>query len=138
MTNKQLFKDDSFYSFITIKNIHCHIQRDFIGCIPTGWWRGGLSHCSGLCSRDLGQIGILGGNWHFGWRCFFSGGTWKFPTYIKNSEYESQTKKNDSNCNFYNFWPLLVPYPNNFLVVCLFVLIFHGLYTPPQIFLLWG
>ena len=37
-----------------------------------------LSHFSeSLHRRDLGQIGILGGNWHFrrGW--FFSGGTWK-------------------------------------------------------------
>ena len=77
-----------------------------------------------------GQIGILGGNWHFGWGWFSSGGTWKFPTCIENSEYESQIKKNDSNCNFYHF-SLLVPHPNNFLVVCFCILIFNGIYPPP-------
>ena len=41
--------------------------------------------------RDLGQIGILGGNWHcrWGW-CFFR---WDLKTpCIKNSEYKSQPK----------------------------------------------
>ena len=38
-------------------------------------------------------------------------------------------QKNDSDCNFYHV-PLLVPYPNNFLVVCICILIFHGLYFP--------
>ena len=48
----------------------------------------------------------------------------------------SQTK-NDSKCNFYNF-SLLAPYPNNFLVVCICVLSFHGIYSPhQQIFFLW-
>ena len=87
------------------------------------------SFSEGLYSRDLCQIRILGGNWHFGWWWFFSGGTWKFSTYIKNSEYESQKKK-VSNCNF-SLFSLLVPYPNNFLVVCLFILIFHDIYPPP-------
>ena len=42
-------------------------------------------------------------------------------------------QKNDSNCNIYNF-PLLVPYPCKFLVVCICILIFHGIYFPyPQI-----
>ena len=37
---------------------------------------GGLSHFSERsCRRDLGQIGILGGNWHFRWEWFFLGGT---------------------------------------------------------------
>ena len=41
---------------------------------------GGLSHFSeGLYWRDLGQIGIFGGNGHFRWGWFFSGGTWKLP-----------------------------------------------------------
>ena len=35
-------------------------------------------------------------------------------------------QKNDSNCNLYYF-SLLVPCPNNFLVVCLCILIFHGI-----------
>ena len=48
-------------------------------------------------------------------------------------------QKNASDCNFYNF-SLLVPYPNNFLVVCICVLTFHFVYSPshPQIFFLWG
>ena len=57
---------------------------------------------------------------------------------IKNSEYQSQTKKNDSICNFCDF-SLLVSYPNKFLVVCIYILIFHGIYSPyPQILFLWG
>ena len=54
--------------------------RGGIVCIPPGWWDGGLSHFSERLSRiDLGQIGILGGNWHFrrGW--FFLCRTWKLP-----------------------------------------------------------
>ena len=39
-------------------------------------------------------------------------------------------KKNDSDSNFYNF-SLLVPYPNNFLLVCICILIFHGIYPLP-------
>ena len=47
-------------------------------------------------------------------------------------------KKNDPNCNFYNF-SLLVPYPNKFLVICICIL-FSMVYTPShsQIFFLWG
>ena len=42
-------------------------------------------------------------------------------------------KKKDRDCNFYNF-SLLAPYPNKFLVVCICILIFHGIYSPfPQI-----
>ena len=40
-----------------------------------------------------------------------------------------QKKKNDSDFNFYNF-SLLVPYPNKFLVVCICIVIFHGIYSP--------
>ena len=40
-----------------------------------------------------------------------------------------QTKKNDSDCNFCNFW-LLVLYPNNFLLVCIYTLILNGIYSP--------
>ena len=50
-------------------------------------------------------------------------------SFTKNSEYKSQAKKNDSDCNFYNFW-LLVPYPNKFVVVCICTVIFHGIYSP--------
>ena len=53
--------------------------------VPQGDGVGGLSHFSeGLYSRDLDHIEILGGNWHFECWCFFSGGTWKFPVYIKS------------------------------------------------------
>ena len=40
---------------------------------PLGWWgEKGLSHFSeGSYRRDLGQIGILGGKWHFSWGWFF-------------------------------------------------------------------
>ena len=48
-----------------------------------------------------------------------------------NSQYcitNFKQKINDSNCNFYNFL-LLVPCPNNFLVLCICILIFHGIYS---------
>ena len=50
-------------------------------------------------------------------------------------------KRNDSNCNFY-YVSLLIPYPNKFLVVCLCILIFDGIYLPPPpqpqiFFVLW-
>ena len=70
------------------------------------WGRGSwLSHFSeGLYKRDLDQIGILGGNWHFRWELFFFRWDLKTP-YIKNSEDKSQAKikKKDTDCNFYNF-----------------------------------
>ena len=91
---------------------------------------GVLSHFSeDLYSRDLGHIRILGGNWHFECRWFFRWAL-KIPSMYKNSEYESQPKKNDSDCNFCRF-SLLVPYTNNFLVVCLCIPISHGVYSPP-------
>ena len=123
---------ESFYSFVVTKNIHWHIQRDFIVCIPSplGDGVGVLSPFSeGFYSRQLGHIGILGGNWHFECRWFFSDGTWKFPVYIKivNMNLKQKKKENDSDCNFYHF-SLLVPYSNNFLVVGLCIVIFHGVY----------
>ena len=100
-----------------------------------------MSHFSkGLCRRDLGQIEMLDGNRLVGviffWRDLKT-------SCIKNSEYEFQTKKKDSNCNFYNF-SLLVPYRNIFLVVCICILIFHSMYirplptSHPQIFFIVG
>ena len=83
----------------------------------------------GLYSRDLGQIGIFSRNWHFGWGWFFSGGTWKFPTYIKIVNMNLKQKK-DYDCYFYHF-SLLIPYPNRLLVVCLCIVIFQGIYPPP-------
>ena len=67
-------------------------------------------------------IGTLGGG-----GIFFR---WELKTpSIKNSKYKSQGKKNDSDCNFYNF-SLLVPYPKKFVVVCICIVIFHGIYSP--------
>ena len=85
-----------------------------------------FSEC--LYRRDLHQIEILGGNWLFRWGWFFLGGTWKLRA--KNSKYTSKKKKkNDPNCNCYNFL-LLVPCPNKFVVVCIYIFIFHGIYSP--------
>ena len=99
---------------------------------PPGWWGvgvGWLSHFSGVWyRRDLGQIGIFGGNWHFGMGDFFR---WDLKTpCIRSSEYKSQTKKADPDCNFYNF-SLLAPYSNNFLAVCVCIIIVHGIYSTP-------
>ena len=69
-----------------------------------------------IWNRTVDENGILGGNWHFRWGYFFH--VRLENSCIKNREYESQRKKNDSNCNFYNSL-LLVPYPNKFLVVCI-------------------
>ena len=44
---------------------------------------------------------------------------------IKNSEYKFQAKKK----KIYNF-SLLVPYPIKFVVVCICIVIFHGIYSP--------
>ena len=52
----------------------------------------------------------------------------KTPT-IKNNANLKQKKKNDSDCNFYNS-SLLVSCPNKFVVVCICVLIFPGIYSP--------
>ena len=77
-------------------------------------------------------------NWDFGWKLALQVGViffrWDLKTScIKNSKYKSQAKKinkkNDSDCNFYNF-SLLVPYPNKFVVVCICIVIFHGMNSP--------
>ena len=64
------------------------------------------------------EIGTLGWGDSFRWDL-------KTPC-MKNSEYQSQAKKSDSYCNFYNFL-LLVPYPNKFVVVCICIVIFHDI-----------
>ena len=94
--------------------------------LPLGVMWGMLSDYSEcLYRKDLGQIGILDWNWHFRSGLIFSGGTW----------IQISNKKNDSNCNSYNF-SILVSYPNNFVVVCIFI--FHGIYFPhPQFFCGW-
>ena len=44
------------------------------------------SHFSeGLYRKELGQIGILDGNWHFRRVWIFSGGIWKLPVLKKVS-----------------------------------------------------
>ena len=100
----------------------------------------GLRHFSEhLYRRDLGQIGIFGWNWHFWWGVIFFRWDLKTPC-IKNSDYKSQAKKNNSICNFYNF-SLLFPYPNKSVVVCICISVFHGIYPPPlptHIFLCGG
>ena len=95
----------------------------------------GLSHFSEHLYRiDLSQIRILDGNWHFRWGWFFQLGL--DNSLYKKIEYKSQAKK-IFDYNFYNF-SLLVPYPNNFLVVCICILIFHGIYSPlPTNIFLW-
>ena len=93
---------------------------------PLGYW-----YCS--YTRDLGQIGILGGNWHF------------FQVGLQNSLYKKivnkylkQKRNNDSDCNFYDF-SLLLPQPNKFVVVCICIVIFHGIHSPlPTNIFLWG
>ena len=87
--------------------------------------------------KDLCQIVILGAKWHFRWWWFFPGGTWKLS--VQKIVNANLKQKIDSKCSFYNL-SLLVPYPNNFLVVCICICIFHGVYNPLphlQIFFLW-
>ena len=91
--------------------------------------------------RDLGQIGILGGIRHFRWGWFFSGETWKLPVWKTVNANLKQKKKKDFDCNFYNF-SLLVTYLNKFLIVCICILIIHGIYSlyplhSLRIFRLW-
>ena len=53
---------------------------------------------------------------------------WELKTScIKNSEYESQARKYMIRIARFS---LLVPYPNKFLVLCICILIFHGIYSP--------
>ena len=115
-------------SFITIKNIHWHIQRDFIVWITFGGWRGRkLNHFSeSLYSRDLVQIGILCEGDYFQLELENS----LYIKTIMNMNLKQKQKKNDFNCNFYQF-SLLVVWPNN-LLVCLCILIIYGIYANPQ------
>ena len=92
----------------------------------------------------------LKSNWDFGWELALSVEViflwWGLKTpCMKSSEYKAQAKKkkkkkkekkNDSDCNFYYF-SLLVTYPNKFVVVCICIVILHGIYSPypPKIFL---
>ena len=76
----------------------------------------------------------LRSNWVFGWELALKVGVIFFrwdskTTYMKNSEYKSQAKKIDPNCNFYNF-SFLFPYANKFVVVRICIVIFHGIYSP--------
>ena len=108
---------------------------EFIVHEGVGGCDGQLSNFSEhLYGRDKGQIAVLGENWHFRWGRFFFRLELKI-SFTKNSENKSQAKKNDSDCNFYNFW-LLVPCPNKFVVVCICTVIFHGIYSlqPTDIF----
>ena len=72
----------------------------------------------------------LRSNWDFGWELALQVGViffrWDLKTpCIKISEQKSQAKKNDSDCNFYNFSLLVlfpnkfVVFPNKFVVVCI-------------------
>ena len=76
---------------------------------------------------NFGTSGLRS-NWDFGWELAIQLGMiffrWDFKTpCIKHSEYKSQAKKKkDLDCNFVH--------PNKFLVVSIFILIFHGLYSP--------
>ena len=97
----------------------------------------GVGRGSGPFFQTFIQKGLRS-NWDFGWELalqveviFFSCDL-KTPC-MKDSKYESQAK-NDSDCNFYSF-SLLVSYPKKILVVCICILIFHGIYSSqPQIY----
>ena len=89
------------------------------------WGEGGLS-------RTSIQEGFRS-NWDFGWELGLQVGVisfrWDSKTpYIKMVN-RNLKQQNDSDCNFYNF-SLLIPYPSEFLVVCICILIFHGIYSP--------
>ena len=108
-----------------------------IACTPTPLGVGGLSDFSeSLYRRELGQTGILGGNWHFRWGGFFFRRDLK-TSCIKNSECKSQAKKKKKIQIVISTISHLVPSPNKFVVVCICIIIFLGLYSP-QDFLLWG
>ena len=80
--------------------LELNIVKFIVRTLPLENWE--LNNFSeGLYGRDLRQIGILTGNWHFRWGWFFFRWDLKTPC-IKNSEYESQKKKKkkDSDCNF--------------------------------------
>ena len=111
---------------------------------PSPWvMQGGvLSHFSTVFIQEGLRL-----NQEFGWDLAVQVGViffrWDLKTpRIKNSEYIhilSKNEKNNSYCNFYNF-SLLVPQPNKFVVVCICIIIFHGIYfsLSPNIFLVGG
>ena len=80
----KIFQYDSFYSFIATKNVHWPIQRDFIVKIFRAWWGWGRVEpfSEGLYSRNLGQIGVFGGNRLLGGVIFFRWGL-KIPCIYK-------------------------------------------------------
>ena len=104
---------------------------------PPRWWRGAEPFFKTFLYEGLRS------NKGFGWELTLECEFWIFFRWdlktlcIKNSECKSQAKKNDSNCNFCNF-SLLLPYPNKFLVVCICILIFHGIYPPTHKYFLLG
>ena len=117
---KYCWWDVIFYILILVCSLYPSPPRP-----PCPAWvtvaRGGWDiYSEGLNRREVDQIAILGENWHFRWDWFFTGGTWKLLRVWK--------KKDDSDCTFYNFSPL-VPCPNNFLVFCVCILVFHGIYS---------
>ena len=62
--------------------------------LPPKWWSGGLIYFSeNLCSSDLRQTGILGGNGTLSVGDFFQVGLENSLYIYKTSEYETQTKK---------------------------------------------
>ena len=76
----------TFYGWdLTVSRLQNHyVETVCIVRPPTprpGWWwgggkGGGASHfLERSYRRNLGQIGILSGNWHFRWGWFFLGGT---------------------------------------------------------------
>ena len=67
-------------------------------------------------------IGTLGGVIFFWWDL-------KTPC-IKNCDCKSQAKKKDSLQLQFPQFLLLLSYPNNFLVVCICILLFHVIYSP--------
>ena len=88
---------------------------------------GEIEPFSGLYSRYLGQIAILGGNCTLGVGWAQEG---IFFTYIKNSEYESQTKKiiQIVISTISHFWsPNLTTFWQS-----VFVSLFCMVYTPPS------
>ena len=70
-------------------------------------------------------------NCHFGWELALQEGGGFFQVGLKNSVSKivnmNPKQKIYSKCSFNNL--TLVPYPNNFLVVCICILFFHGVYS---------
>ena len=131
---KKLDKVSSFYNFITIKSIHFKYPETFISWFSSpplgdGGGNWAIFHKVYVVGayvklRYWLGIGTLGrfifSRWDLKILCL------KKWTWISN-------KKSDCVCNFYHF-SFLVPYPSNFLVVCLCSLIFHGIYPTRKYF----